>query len=207
VGLGLAERLGQPLWRARSGRRGRPAAEHADDLPCQCGVRGALPGMAFKQLRYRVEQEREQQVSWLGEIESALESAFGRLPLTERGTGARLKQEGRDQPHLTGWAWAVEDRRERGGRRPRVVLREPQRRHSGADTRTGAPALPPRANVPPPPVLPARSTSQPGSDRRSRHAAPRSSRAAPPARSPEDRAPPPARTTGSSRPLPITPVR
>jgi hypothetical protein len=94
--------------------------------------------MAFKQLRYRVEQEREQQVSWLGEIESALESAFGRLPLTERGTGARLKQEGRDQPHLTGWARAVEDRRERGGRRPRVVLREPQRRHSGADTRSVA---------------------------------------------------------------------
>jgi hypothetical protein len=53
AGLGLAERLGQPLWRARSGRGRRAAAQHDDDLARQWGVRSALPGMAFKQLRYR----------------------------------------------------------------------------------------------------------------------------------------------------------
>ena len=72
--------------------------------------------MAFEQLRYRVQQEQEEQVVWLGEIESVLEGAFDRLPLTERGTGACLKQESRDQPHLTRCrARAVEDGRERGG--------------------------------------------------------------------------------------------
>jgi hypothetical protein len=53
-------------------------------------VRGALPGMAFKQLRYRVQQEREEQAIRLGEVEPAFEGASGGLPLTERVPGARL---------------------------------------------------------------------------------------------------------------------
>jgi hypothetical protein len=98
-------------------------------------VRGALPGMAFKQLRHRVQQEREEQAIRLAEIEPSLEGASGRLLLTERVPGARLQQESRDLPHLMGSRGrAVEDGRERGGRRSRVVLGEPQRRHCGADT-------------------------------------------------------------------------
>ena len=98
-------------------------------------MRGALPDMAVKQLRRRVQQEREEQAIRLGEIEPSLEGTSGRLPLTERVPGARLQQESRDQPHLMGSRGrAVEDRRQRGGRRSRVVLGEPQRGHSGADT-------------------------------------------------------------------------
>ena len=85
-------------------------------------MRGALPGMAFKQLRHRVQQEREEQAIRLGEIEPSLERASGSLPLTERVPGARLQQERRDQPHLMGSrSRAVEDGRERGGRRSRVL--------------------------------------------------------------------------------------
>jgi hypothetical protein len=99
-------------------------------------MRGALPGVALKQLRRRVQQEREEQAIRLGEIEPSLEGTSGRLPLTERVPGARLQQESRDQPHLMrSRGRAVEDGRERGGRRSRVVLSEPQRRHGGADTR------------------------------------------------------------------------
>ncbi len=94
-------------------------------------MRGALPGLAFKQLRHRVQQEREEQAIGLGEIEGA----SGRLPLTERIPGARLQQESRDQPYLMrSRGRAVEDGRERGGRRSRVVLGEPQRiaKYAGA---------------------------------------------------------------------------
>jgi hypothetical protein len=98
-------------------------------------VGGALPGVAFKQLRYWVQQERQEQPIRLGEIEPPLEGASGRLPLTERVPGARLQQKSRDQPHLLrSRSQTVEDGRERGGRRSRVVLGEPQRCHSGADT-------------------------------------------------------------------------
>jgi hypothetical protein len=60
-------------------------------------MRGALPGMAFKQLRHRVQQEREEQAIRLGEIEPSFEGTSGRLPLTERGPGGRLQQECGDQ--------------------------------------------------------------------------------------------------------------
>ena len=99
-------------------------------------MRGALPRVAFKQLRHRIQQEREEQASRLGRIEPSLGGASGGLPLTEGVPGARLQQESRDLPHLMGSRdGAVEDGRERGGRRSRVVLDEPQRRHSGANTR------------------------------------------------------------------------
>lgn len=99
-------------------------------------MHSALPRVAFKQLRHRIQQEREEQASRLGKIEPSLEGASGGLPLTERVPGARLQQESRDLPHLMGSRdGAVEDGRERGGRRSRVVLGEPQRRHSGANTR------------------------------------------------------------------------
>jgi hypothetical protein len=136
AGLRLAERVGQLLCWARGRRRWRPAAQGVDDLPDQRGVRGALPGMAFQQLGRRVQQEREEQPVGLGEVERSLEGASGRLSLTARVLSARLQQEGRDQPSLMGSSSRpVEQGRERGGRRSRVVLGEPQRRHSGAHTR------------------------------------------------------------------------
>ena len=49
-------------------------------------MRGALQGMAFKQLRHPVQQEREEQAIRLGEIEPSLEGASGRLPLTAART-------------------------------------------------------------------------------------------------------------------------
>src|SRR5580704_12062764 len=134
-GLGLAQWLGQVLSWARGWRRWRPPAQHADDLPDQRGVRGALPGMAFKQLRHRVQQEREEEAIRLGEMEPSLEGSSGGLPLTERVPGARLQQESRDLPHLMGSRnRGAEDGRERGDRRLRVVLGEAQRSQGGADT-------------------------------------------------------------------------
>jgi len=53
-------------------------------------MRGALPGMAFKQLRHRVQQEREEQAIRLGQIEPSLEGMSGSLPLTESGAGRRV---------------------------------------------------------------------------------------------------------------------
>src|SRR6476646_11198088 len=95
---------------------------------------GALPGVALKQLRHWVQQEREEQAIGLGEIERSLEGVSGRLPLAERVPGARLQQQSRDLPYLMGSRGrAVQNGRERGGRRSRVVLGEPQRRHGGAD--------------------------------------------------------------------------
>jgi hypothetical protein len=74
AGLGLAERLGQ-VFRRPDGCRGRaPPAQHADDLPGQRQVRCALPGMAFEQLRQRVQLEREEQAIRLGEIEPSLKA-------------------------------------------------------------------------------------------------------------------------------------
>jgi hypothetical protein len=91
--------------------------------------------MAFEQLGHRVQQEGEEQAMRLGEIEPPLEGAPGGLPFPERFPSARLQQESRDQPHLMRTAGrAVEDGRERVGRRPRVVLGEPQRCHSRAHT-------------------------------------------------------------------------
>ena len=43
-------------------------------------MRGALPGVAFKQLRHRVQQEREEQAIGLGEIEPSLESNVRQPP-------------------------------------------------------------------------------------------------------------------------------
>ena len=64
---------------------------------------GALPGMAFEQLRPQVELEREHQPIGLGEVERPLERAPGGLSLTKRVPGARLNQKGRYQPDLMRW--------------------------------------------------------------------------------------------------------
>jgi hypothetical protein len=121
--LGLAERLGQVLRRVDGGRRWAPPAQDSDDLPGQRQVRRPPAGMAFEQLRQRVQLEREEQAIRLGEIEPSLEGVSGRLPLAERGPGARLKQPSRGPPHRTGGRGrAVENEGERGGRRPWSAL-------------------------------------------------------------------------------------
>ena len=53
-------------------------------------MRGALAGMAFKQVRQGVQQEREEQAVRLGEVECSLEGMSGSLPLAERVSGTRL---------------------------------------------------------------------------------------------------------------------
>jgi len=63
-------------------------------------VRGALPAVPFEQPRRRVEQEREEQVFWLGEIQGALEGAPGGTLLAERVTGDRFEQERLNPPVL-----------------------------------------------------------------------------------------------------------
>ena len=101
-------------------------------------MRGTLPGPALEQVRRRVQHEPQEPAVGFGQIERALEGApGGGLVAAERIPGDRLQQERRDQPgppaHGSG---AIQDRRERGGRRVRIVLGEPQRR--GGDTHLAA---------------------------------------------------------------------
>jgi hypothetical protein len=53
-------------------------------------VRGALPGMVLKQVRKRVQEEREEQAVRLGKIEPSLNGASGGLMLIESFPSARL---------------------------------------------------------------------------------------------------------------------
>jgi hypothetical protein len=136
----LAERFAQSSrlagWSGGAVRplRARPG-EQAQDAGDLDGVRGALPGVALEQLRRRVDEERQEHAVELGEIEGALEGAPGGGRVAERVAGDRLQQEcshhpGRMDPDSGDRA--VDDGRERGGRRLRVVLGEPQRRQGGA---------------------------------------------------------------------------
>ena len=106
----------------------------------QGGVRGALPGVALEQARRGVQQEPQQRAVGFGQVQRALKGAPGGGRVAERVPGDRLQQEGLDQPgppaHSGG---AVQDRRERHGRRVRVVLGEPQ--HRGGDAHLPAVAV------------------------------------------------------------------
>ena len=80
-----------------------------------------------------MDEERIEQEIGLGGIESALECLPGGGRVTERVLGDRLQQESLDQPgrpaHRSG---AVQDRREHGHGRVRVLLREPEPRRRDA---------------------------------------------------------------------------
>ena len=87
----------------------------------------------FEQARRRVQQERQERAVGLGEIKRALEGVPGGGRVAERVLGDRLQHERLNQPGPPDLgSGAVQDRREGGGRRVRVVLGEPQRR--GGDT-------------------------------------------------------------------------
>ena len=74
-------------------------------------------------------------VPWLSgfsQIERAFQDPFGRGWLAERVPGDRLQQEGTNKPGTPDQgSRAVQDRCERGGRRVRIVLGEPQCRQCG----------------------------------------------------------------------------
>ena len=92
-----------------------------------------LPGLALQQARRRVQQEPKQCAVGFGQVERALQGAPGGGRVAERVAGDRLQQERLSQPARPGYRrGAVENRRERGDRRVRVVLREPQHRQAGA---------------------------------------------------------------------------
>jgi hypothetical protein len=88
-----------------------------------------------------VQQEYQQRAIGLGEIERALQGEPGGGRVAERVPGDRLQQEGLLQTgpptHSSGGS---QDRRERSGRRVRVVLGEAQ--HAGWSARTAAPPAP-----------------------------------------------------------------
>jgi hypothetical protein len=90
--------------------------------------------VALEQAWRGVQQEQRERAVGLGEAERAFQSPPGGGRVAERLPGHRLQQErvGQPNPRECGWG-AVEDRRERGDRRVRVVLGEPQRR--GGDAR------------------------------------------------------------------------
>ncbi len=93
AGLGLAERRGG----ATRPRRARPG-EPAQDAGAQGGVRGALPGMALKQSRRRVDEGGEEHAVGLGEIQGPLDGALGGSGVAEQVAGDRLQQESFHQP-------------------------------------------------------------------------------------------------------------
>jgi len=55
-------------------------------------VSGTLPAVALEQAGRGVEQEREEQAFWLGEIEGVLKGAPGGARVAEHVAGDRLKQ-------------------------------------------------------------------------------------------------------------------
>ena len=129
----VAQRLEQPL-RPGGRRRGHSSGEQAADLHEQRGVRGAVPGVALEEARRGMEQERPERAVGLRQVQRALEGAPGGGRVAERVPGDRLQQESLSQPGPPrDGSGAVQDRREGGGGRVRVVLGEPQRRGGNAD--------------------------------------------------------------------------
>jgi hypothetical protein len=93
----------------------------------QGGVRGALPGLALEQARRWVQQEPQQRTLGFGQVERLLQGAPGGGWVAQRVPRDRLELERLNQPgppaHGGGF---IQHRRERHGRRVRVVLSEPQ---------------------------------------------------------------------------------
>ncbi len=109
----------------------RENARRVADLGC---VRGAVPGMALEQPRAGSSRNGKTTPSGSARSSARSRGPFGGAEVAERVPGDRLQQEGLDLRfrQVTG-AGAVHGRRDRGGRRVRVVLGELQRRHGNAD--------------------------------------------------------------------------
>jgi hypothetical protein len=103
-------------------------------------VCGPEPTVAFEQFRRAIDQEREQQAFRLGQIEGALEGTPGGARVAERVAGDRVEQESLNLPKVRARhrRRTVEDGRQSGDRRVRVVLGEPQRRRGDAHLATVA---------------------------------------------------------------------
>ena len=93
AGLGLAERRGGATRPRRAG-----PGELAQDVGAQGGVRGALPGMALKKSRRRVDEGGEEHAVGLGQIQGPLDGALGGSGAAEQVAGDRLQQESFHQP-------------------------------------------------------------------------------------------------------------
>ena len=79
-------------------------------------------------------KNRQEDAVGLGDIEGTLERAPGGGPVAECVPRDRLQHESANQPVRPGHgSGAVQDRRQRGGRRARVVLGQPQHRLGDAD--------------------------------------------------------------------------
>ena len=92
-----------------------------------------MPGVALQQARHRVQQEPQQRAVWFGQVERALQGPAGGARVAERVPGDRLQQERLNQPGRPDYrCGAVQDRRDRGHRRARVVSGKPQHRGSDA---------------------------------------------------------------------------
>ena len=88
-----------------------------------------MPGIALEQARRGVQQEQRQEAVGFRKVKRPFQGPPGGSRVAERVPGHRLEQKRLSQParpvHGSG---AVQDRRERGGRRGRLVQGEPQRR-------------------------------------------------------------------------------
>ena len=102
-------------------------------------MRGALRRVPREQVGRGMQQEPQQRPVGFSEIERALQGIPGGGRGAERVPGDRLQQERLSQPgRPEQWRGAIQDRRDRGERRVRVTLREPQRRQADAHCRTVA---------------------------------------------------------------------
>jgi hypothetical protein len=88
--------------------------------------------MTLQQARRGMQQERKEHAAGCGESQGALEGAPGGGLIAERVTGDRLQQQARRYPARMAPDGAVNDGRERGRRRQRILLGQPQRRQDGA---------------------------------------------------------------------------
>jgi hypothetical protein len=86
--------------------------------------------VAVKQFGRRIVQEREEQALGVGAVQRLLEGGPRSTRVAERVAGDRLEQGRLDIPQVgvLQRRRTVQDGREHGRRRLRVVLREPQRR-------------------------------------------------------------------------------
>jgi hypothetical protein len=98
-------------------------------------VRGAVATMALEQSGGGIQQEREHQALRLGLIEGAFEGTPRGDRVAEGVAGHRVEQESLNHPKVgvRQRNGAVDDGRQRGNRRFRIVPGEPQRRHRDAN--------------------------------------------------------------------------
>ncbi len=100
---------------------------------------GAVPAMPLQQRGVGIQQERQDYAGGLGAVQRPLQGTSGGGLVAQRVAGSRFQQQRRHHPHPADpGERAVQDGRERIGRRPRVVAGQSKRRHRGAHLRAGS---------------------------------------------------------------------